>query len=158
MWPFGIYGDFDKEANDLFITHMKDDFAEHVIRLGAMGHNRMMRDKYQQNDSTIQAVRKYLNHLDPYPLIEIWKSLTQSDFRQTVTTINLPCLLIFGADSNYYGKGIAQHMHSLYPNSEMHIYEDADHSPHLRKVDRFCDEFNTFATKVRIKYPLASFF
>ncbi|WP_135080196.1 alpha/beta hydrolase [Terasakiella sp. SH-1] len=143
-WELGIYGRFNERDNKIFIYSMTEDFSECVLKLAAFGNNLTTRKKYAENTKGIKATRNLLKAYDPKPLIEIWKELTAQDFRGLLSQLTMPALLIYGGKSNYYGRSTAQYVADEIPNSTLHIYEDADHSPHLKQPDRFIDDLLTF--------------
>jgi len=56
----------------------------------------------------------------------------------------VPCLLIYGTASNYYGVAVAEYVHQAIPGSVLHLYEGGDHSPHVGQRDRFLAELTAF--------------
>lgn len=143
-WLHGIYGQFDQDKSTAFINALQNEFAENVLKLAAFGHNAKTRKKYEENSKGMQALRAYLQNLDPLPLIDIWRDLTQADFRNLLPNITLPTLLVYGTDSNYYGEAVARYMQKTLPYNQLHLIEQADHSPHLFDPGRFVDTLIKF--------------
>ncbi|SCA57422.1 putative hydrolase or acyltransferase of alpha/beta superfamily [Candidatus Terasakiella magnetica] len=146
-WEYGIYGRFNERDNRIFMFSMQEDFSECVLKLAAFGHNHATRKKYAEDTKGIKATRNLLKAYDPKPLIEIWKELTESDFRTLLTELKIPTLLIYGEKSNYYGKSTAEFVHNSIGDSTLHLYEDADHSPHLKQPERFIQDLLEFSKK-----------
>lgn len=136
-WFHGIYGQFDKDKNAAFMTALQDNFAETVLHLAAFGHNEKTYQKYKANSKGIQALRAYLQDLEPRPLIDIWCDLTKADFRALLHTITLPTLLVYGTHSNYYGEAVAHYMQNQLPHARLHLIDQADHAPHLFNPAKF---------------------
>jgi pimeloyl-ACP methyl ester carboxylesterase len=143
-WEHGIYGDFDEARSRRFIAELEDDFAEAVLRLGAYGLNTRARAKYEQNARGWQRVREGLKQLNPAPLIETWKSLTAADYRDVLERIDIPALLIYGGESNFYHAGTARYVHERMPQATLRIYEGTDHSPHQWQRERFAQDLLAF--------------
>lgn len=139
-WRLGIYGDFSAERNQAFLDSLAGDFAETVLRLVAGGRNERARQLYQRNSTGMQRLRERLGRKAPAPLISIWRSLGEADFRPVLPRISVPTLLIYGTASNYYGTAVADHVHARIKGSVLKLYEDADHSPHLGQRERFLDD------------------
>lgn len=136
-WRLGIYGDFDRRRADDFAAALGCDFAESVLRLAAHGQNARARRKYDENAKGWQRVRETLQKLDPAPLIETWASLTAADYRAVLPTIDVPTLLVWGGQSNFYDLATARYVHQHIRGSLLHVYEDTDHSPHQWQRERF---------------------
>ncbi|HEX5802497.1 MAG TPA: alpha/beta hydrolase, partial [Azospira sp.] len=136
-WKHGIYGNFDADHAQRFVSQLEEDFAESVLRLGALGLNRRAREKYAENAKGWEKSRAWLRQLDAKPLIACWQSLTEADYRLVLNEIDIPALLIYGGESNFYHAATAHYVRDNIPNALLHIYEDTDHSPHQWQRERF---------------------
>jgi len=143
-WRLGIYGDFPESRNRAFLAALAADFPNTVLRLVADGNNPRAREQIAAGSPGIRRLRERLGRLDPAPLITCWDSLAAADFRPVLPVIDVPCLLIYGTASNYYGVAVAEHVRQAIPGSVLHLYEDGDHSPHAGQRDRFLAELTAF--------------
>lgn len=139
-WANGIYGDFDAARSQGLLNDLEEDFAEAVLRLIAHGLNTRSRETYDRNSSGWQESRKNLQKLDPQPQISIWKSLVAADYRDVMPLINVPTLLSFGAQSNFYTAATAHYLLNHIANAKLSCYETADHCPQLIDPPRFTAE------------------
>lgn len=146
-WKHGIYGDFDQQRANRFISDLETDFAESVLRLGAFGLNQRAREKYLENARGWERSREQLRQLDAKPLIAVWQSLTEADYRDVMQQIDVPALLIYGGDSNYYHTHTAHFVRDNIADAILHIYEGTDHSPHQWQRERFTQDLLAFARK-----------
>lgn len=144
-WPLGIYGDFPESRNEAFLTALAADFPNTVLTLVADGNNPRAREQIAAGSPGIRRLRERLGRLDPAPLITCWRSLADADFRPVLPVIDVPCLLVYGTASNYYGVAVAEYVHHAIPGSVLHLYEGGDHSPHAGQRDRFAAELMVFA-------------
>ncbi|PKO81968.1 MAG: alpha/beta hydrolase [Betaproteobacteria bacterium HGW-Betaproteobacteria-13] len=144
-WTLGVYGDFDAQRNEAFMAALRKDFAEAVLRLVADGRNAAAAQAYAENTEGIQAMRQRLRKQAPAPLIACWDSLTAADYRPVLAQMNIPTLLIYGGESNFYSTATAEYVASHLPNAKLHIYEGVDHAPHLWTRDAFIDDLLEFA-------------
>lgn len=144
QWPHGVYGDFDSRRAGLFVEEMEQDFAEAVLRLGALGLNRRAQEKYEQNAKGWAKAREWLQQLDPRPLIACWQSLTEADYREVLRHIEIPALLVYGGESNFYHRATAHYVAGKIRQSLLHIYEGSDHSPHQWQRERFSRDLLAF--------------
>lgn len=136
-WRFGIYGDWSAERDRAFVAGLRTDFAEGVLRLIADGRNEAARLAYQQNGRGIQRLREMLRGRDPEPHIVCWQSITDADYRPLLPSLRLPVMLVYGGASNYYGPETARYVAERTPGAALHVFDGADHSPHLADRDRF---------------------
>lgn len=143
-WRFGIYGDFAAERSRAFVEELQGDFAESVLRLTAHGLNERARDKYTENAKGWQRSREALRAQMPAPLIACWQSLVEADYRHVLEAIDVPALLIYGGNSNFYHTDTAHYVASQIPNALLKIYEGADHSPHQWQRERFVSDLVAF--------------
>lgn len=146
-WRLGIYGDFDAKRAAHFLAELHEDFAEGVLRLCAHSLNQRARKTYDANTNGWQAERARLRQLKPDALIDIWASLTAADYRDVLSQIDIPALLIYGELSNFYTIETAHYVQSRIPQAELHVYEGTDHSPHLWQRERFVRELLGFIGK-----------
>ena len=144
-WRHGIYGDFDAQRSRSFVAELEQDFAESVLRLGALGLNQRARQKYEENARGWEKSRTWLQQLDPKPLIAIWQSLTEADYRDVLREIDIPALLIYGGESNFYHTQTANFVRDNIAGAILHIYEGTDHSPHQWQRERFTQDLLAFA-------------
>ena len=143
-WRFGIYGDFAAERSAAFIEELKTDFAESVLRLTAHGLNQRAREKYADNAKGWQKSREALRAQLPDPLIACWQSLVAADYRDVLEKIDVPALLIYGGESNFYHTDTAHYVASRIPQALLRIYEGTDHSPHQWQRERFVEDLVAF--------------
>lgn len=144
-WAHGIYGDFDRDRADRFLTELRDDFAEAVLRLGAHGLNPRARQKYEENAPGWAKARAALRAQAPAPLIDCWHSLTEADYRDVLERIDVPTLLIYGGESNFYHTATAHYVAERIPRAVLRLFDGCDHSPHQWQRERFVRELLDFA-------------
>jgi pimeloyl-ACP methyl ester carboxylesterase len=145
-WRLGIYGDFDGDKSRRFLDELREDFAEAVLRLAAHGLNRRARQLYEQDTRGWQKSRENLRALAPGPLIRCWQSLCDADYRDVLERMDVPVLLIFGAESNFYGPDVPNYLVQRIPRAILRVYEGSDHSPHRWHRDRFAADLLEFTT------------
>ena len=146
-WSLGIYGDFDRRRAAAFEAELRADFVEAVLRLAAHGRNERARATYGQDTKGWRRVRETLARLDPAPLIAIWASLVAADFRDALPLIDVPTLLVWGGQSNFYGRDVAQYVHERIAGSVLHVYDGTDHSPHQWQRERFERDLLAFVAR-----------
>ena len=143
-WKLGIYGDFDAARAARFSAELREDFAEAVLRLAALGLNAGARAGYEANGRGWQRTRDALRALPAPGLIDCWESLVHLDLREVVPTITRPTLLVYGGRSNFYPIDIATWLKQKIPGAVLSIHEDGNHSPHLMDPSRFIAELRDF--------------
>jgi pimeloyl-ACP methyl ester carboxylesterase len=145
-WANGIYGDFDAARSQRMLEDLKADFAEAVLSLSAYSLNARSRETYERDSRGWQQSRRNLRNLDPGPLIAIWESLVKADFRDVLPQIDVPTLLVWGAESNFYTMETAAYLLGHIRLAQLKTYESADHSPQLQQAARFALDLSAFLT------------
>ena len=143
-WEHGIYGEFDQNKAQEMMSWLHDDFAEGVLKLTAFGLNQRAKEKYLDGASGWARSRAALQAQDPGPLIDCWTSLTAADYRDVLSQIDVPAMLVYGGESNFYRVETAHYVARQIPNAILHIYEGTDHSPHQWQRERFANELMAF--------------
>jgi pimeloyl-ACP methyl ester carboxylesterase len=143
-WANGIYGDFDAARSQRMVEDLKADFAEAVLRLSAYSLNARSRETYERDSRGWQQSRRNLQRLDPEPLIAIWESLVNADFRDVLPRIDVPTLLVWGAESNFYTMETAAYLLGHIRQAQLKRYEGADHSPQLQQAAGFAADLAGF--------------
>lgn len=143
-WAHGIYGNFDQQMASELMTWLETDFAEGVLKLTAFGLNQRATEKYLAGASGWERSRQQLRSQNAIPLIECWESLTQADYRSVLSSIDIPSMLVYGGESNFYSTDTAHFVASQIRNAILHIYEGTDHSPHQWHRERFARDLAQF--------------
>ncbi|MGE5472407.1 MAG: alpha/beta fold hydrolase [Bacteroidota bacterium] len=146
-WDHGIYGDFDEQKAGEMMSWLREDFAEGVLKLTAFGLNERAREKYIAGACGWERSRAALRAQDSRPLIECWASLTAADYRDVLGRIDVPSMLVYGGQSNFYRNETAHYVASQIPDAILHIYEGTDHSPHQWQRERFTRELIDFINR-----------
>ncbi|WP_290702905.1 alpha/beta hydrolase [Amphritea sp.] len=148
-WHNGIYGNFNQAASNRLISKLKEDFAEGLLQLVANGYNRKSYESYQRNSRGFQQMREHLQTLKGDPLVRCWESLTEADYRDVLPQMDIPALLIYGDESQFYSSKVADYVRDNIRLSELHTYENSDHSPQLWHRERFIYDLRTFIAKLQ---------
>ena len=143
-WQYGIYGDFNIHRAQEMVSWLEEDFAEAVLKLTALGLNQRAREKYLAGAAGWERSRTMLNAQIPEPLITCWNSLTAADYRTVLKKIDIPTMLIYGGESNFYHPDTAHYVAQQIPDAILHIYEGTDHSPHQWQRERFVQDLIQF--------------
>lgn len=143
-WQHGIYGNFDHVQAGEMMRSLREDFAEAVLKLTAFGLNQRAREKYTSGASGWERSRISLRAQQAGPLIECWASLTEADYRDVLADIDVPSMLVYGGESNFYKLETARYVANQITNAVLHIYEGTDHSPHQWQRERFSEELMAF--------------
>lgn len=147
-WTHGIYGDFDQQSSSALLNRLQENFAEGVLELTALGLNSRAKEKYLANAAGWERSRGALRAQAPLPLIHCWQSLTEADYRATLPEIDIPSMLVYGGESNFYHLETARYVANQIRRSVLHVFEGTDHSPHQWQRDRFCSELLAFIDKL----------
>ena len=70
------------------------------------------------------------------------------DYRESLTQIEVPCLIVLGTDDAYSTIEEAQSMHAAIPNSRLEIFPNIGHMPNLEDEDRFNRHLHEFLAAI----------
>ena len=83
-------------------------------------------------------LRRWLNHVEVAPLLDLAESLAAADFRSLMPHLDVPLLVVLGARSPHYaGLPLDAWYRSAVPHASVSIYRQAGHSPHYTEPARF---------------------
>jgi pimeloyl-ACP methyl ester carboxylesterase len=68
--------------------------------------------------------------------------------RKWIHRIKLPTKIIWGDDDRIFPAEYAAAWHELIPGSQMEVFADCGHLPHVEKADAFVETFNRFIAEV----------
>lgn len=147
-WPHGIYSNFPEDKNQQLLQRLSENFAEGVLELVAFGNNARSKENFERNSYGFQQMREYLQQQRSDLLTPCWQSLSAQDYREVLPCIDVPALLIYGDESQFYSTTLAQWVADQIADSSLHIYENSDHSPQLWHRERFIYDLRQFATQL----------
>ncbi|MBG0853779.1 alpha/beta fold hydrolase [Streptomyces spinoverrucosus] len=70
------------------------------------------------------------------------------DYRELLTRVTVPALVVVGADDEYTPVSDARAMHAALPDSTLHVIEGAAHMPNLERPDDFNAALREFLSRV----------
>ena len=70
------------------------------------------------------------------------------DYRDLLTTVTVPALIVVGRDDEFTPVGDAQEMARLIPGATLRVIEGAGHLPNLERPEAFNAELRTFLAAV----------
>lgn len=144
-WPLALYGQYSETDNQQFIDELEAAFIDRVCQLIVNGKKMTAEQQkaFQRMDfSRVREMR--LNKLNPRAWIDCWQSFVGRDYREILTHISLPTLLLYGEKSNFYGPAVAEYMHESIDTSELVLFAGAGHSPQVEQPDLFAQELTCF--------------
>lgn len=125
-------------------TWLKEDFAEAVLKLTAFGLNQRARQKYMDNANGWARSRAMLKTRKPGTVDRLLAQFDGSGLPRCTRKIDIPAMLVYGGESNFYRVETAHHVAKQMPNAILHIYEETNHSPHQWHRERFTSDLITF--------------
>lgn len=70
------------------------------------------------------------------------------DYRESLTQIKVPCMIVVGTDDAYSTVDEAQVMHAAIPDSRLELFPNVGHMPNLEDEDRFNRQLHEFLMTV----------
>lgn len=90
---------------------------------------------------------KEARRCDPASMFRLWNSLVSEDYREEVSSLGIPALLIYGEQSQLYGPETSAWLDAHLPQSSKIAFKRSGHAPHLDEAERFNSEIVVFANR-----------
>lgn len=74
---------------------------------------------------------------DPEAMAALWRDLSRADYRDALTGLALPSLILRGAESRLYGPGTAAWFAATLGDAEVAAVPEAGHAPQLEQPETF---------------------
>jgi len=79
------------------------------------------------NESQFKIAMDKMNTNSPNVMYSMWKSMIEKDYRDTLSKIKVPTLIIFGEKSTFYSIDTANYICSNICNSKLVVFENCTH-------------------------------
>jgi pimeloyl-ACP methyl ester carboxylesterase len=99
----------------------------------------------KRRPSVASAVYRMICATDPAgAAAALRRRALRRDYRESLTQIKVPCLIVLGTDDAYSTVDEAQTMHAAIANSRLEIFPNIGHMPNLEDEDRFNRHLHEF--------------
>ncbi len=138
-------GDFGHEDNLFLLSAMLNDW-EVYSRIVAQ---RILNKSLYNEKQEFNAASDFMGKEDLPWLYEqtrknkacviaaFWITMVLQDYRSLLNTINVPCLLAYGTESNYYPSENYEYMRNRLPDARVIPFEECGHALHLQNPGLF---------------------
>ncbi len=151
-WPHGLGGAFDGVQNAAVQAAMRADWAGHSAAF--LPH---LFARHHAPDAALLAwAEREIARNDPAAMAALWASMAAQDYRALLPRITLPCLVLYGAESQLYAPGVSAWMAATLPNARRLCLEQAGHMPHLEQAAAFNAAVVDFASAVMQPLPASA--
>ncbi|MFM9692228.1 alpha/beta fold hydrolase [Streptomyces europaeiscabiei] len=101
-------------------------------------------------DAEVAAqVRRMMTATDPEGAAAALRGRAERpDYRDLLTRVSVPALVVVGADDEYTPVSDAEGMHAALPDSTLHVIEGAAHLPNLERPDEFNKVLEDFLARL----------
>ncbi|MBE4734876.1 alpha/beta fold hydrolase [Streptomyces caniscabiei] len=94
-------------------------------------------------------VRRMMTDTDPEGAAAALRGRAERpDYRELLTRVTVPALVVVGADDEYTPVSDAEAMHAALPDSALHIVDGAAHLPNLERPEEFNKALGAFLTRL----------
>ncbi|MGW8768491.1 alpha/beta fold hydrolase [Streptomyces sp. NPDC055815] len=121
--------------------------ADRLLREGMRGYADEVLDRMVAPYNTHAAphVHRMMCATDPVAAAAALRGRAERpDYRETLTTVAVPALVVVGRDDTYTPVADAEEMHALLPHSTLTVIERAAHLPNLERPEEFDAALDTF--------------
>lgn len=143
-WPYGMIGSSGLETSKgksrakRAISEMKTNWlasSQRIVRKILAASS----TKSRQTDITAIADRLFeiANHNSGAMAAEYWQSLIECDCRKIIESINLPCSIVQGQESQLYANDVCVAVCNSMPNCKLYCIENSGHALHIEQPMAF---------------------
>jgi len=141
-WRSGVVADYAAADVAATLAEIKADWPAYVARFAP----RMFAPGAKDHVAwTVTEMSK----ADPEHMAAFWSSMTQQDFRDALTRIAQPMLVIHGRDNQVYPDSASEFVARTAPNARRVLIAGAGHVPHLEAPDQFFNHVEAFVRTTR---------
>lgn len=133
-WQLGLAGGYDSEADALFQSAMRRDWASHAASFAPRICARGMQD---ERSVIIARAAEEMSASRPGAMAALWASMTAQDYREALRSVLVPTLVAHGALSQLYPAQMAEYLSVQIPNARRIAFLRSGHAPHLEEPARF---------------------
>ena len=140
-WRLGLFGGCSADMLGNLIAGARTNLAETVLHQIEALAGDWLRPRLAAQAPLGRLLRRWLNHVEVMPLLDLAESLAAADFRSLMPRLDLPLLVVLGARSPHYaGLPLDAWYREAVPHASVSIYPRAGHSPHYTEPARFARE------------------
>jgi pimeloyl-ACP methyl ester carboxylesterase len=121
--------------------HHRNAMADRLLREGMAGYAEEVLFRMVAPYADAEAVahvRRMMTATDPAGAAAALRGRAERpDYRELLTRVTVPALVVVGADDTYTPVSDAEAMHAALPDSVLHVVDGAAHLPNLERPDEF---------------------
>jgi non-heme chloroperoxidase len=141
QWRLGLFGSCSADMLGNLIAGARTNLAETVLHQIEAAAGTWLRPRLAADAPLGRALRRWLDHVEVTPLLDLAESLARADFRGLMPGLELPLLVVLGARSPHYaGLPLDAWYREAVPHARVSVYPRAGHSPHYTEPARFARE------------------
>lgn len=142
-WNLGLYnGSFTHEDNLTYLTGM----CNHWMRFMDDFYYTVSQDL---TEGQLKYIRKDNARNTPHVTIALWIAMAKGDYREVVTKINVPTIIMYGDKHTLYSKETFNYLNSHIPNSQLVKFEGCTHILVVENPVKFCNVVEAFIENIR---------
>ncbi|MEU6993007.1 alpha/beta fold hydrolase [Streptomyces sp. NPDC046465] len=125
--------------------------ADRLLAEGMKGYADDVRDKMvapYNTEASAQVHRMMLAAPPEGAAAALRGRAERPDYRDLLTRVDVPSLVVVGRDDTYTPVSDAEAMHAALPDSALHIVESAAHLPNLERPDEFNSALRTWLSRI----------
>ncbi len=145
-WRCGLAGGYG--ASDVAVTmnEIKADWPAYVSRFAPRMFAAGVR---AERPELVDWAAAEMSKASSASMASLWASMAAQDFRDALTRIAQPMLVIHGAESQIYPDGATRFVANAAPNAEHVVISGAGHVPHLEAPEAFFHHVEDFVRTTR---------
>ncbi len=100
------------------------------------------------NETTTKLLTEMMK-ANPEVALNSLQSFSAMDYREILSGIKIPALVMHGRHDHLYPVAAAEYLHDKIDGSRLVVFEDSGHCPHIEEAARFNKELSDFVKSIR---------
>lgn len=138
-WEYPLFGELSSEALPGFLEALRTDRSGLVKGRGLPAYF-----VEQPSESTVDEMYAEMMKTPTSVAAAMFEEMATADFRELVSEVDVPTLLLYGARSDIFPGPLGEWMHERMPDSALVRFEHSSHCPFWEEPERFNRELASF--------------
>jgi pimeloyl-ACP methyl ester carboxylesterase len=140
-WEYPLFGEFSAEAAKGVVEALQTDRAGFVKEQAIPAFFVEQRSEAKVDEIFAETMKT------PTPVaVAMFEEMAAADFRDVVSEVDVPTLLLYGGQSAIFPGDIGAWMHEQLPDSELVMFDESSHCPFVEEPAKFNRELSGFVS------------
>lgn len=141
-WDYPAFGDFSPDALDEVVGGLQ---ADRVNVVKDIVGNAFFAER--PDEETLDRMSANMMKTPTSVAVMMLRDMASADFRDTLTRIDVPTILMYGSQSGVFPGSVGEWMRDQIPDAELVTFESSSHCPFWEEPERFNRVLSDFVAR-----------